>query len=69
MLLIGVAVYFILFLVTPDYFHKFWYLRDGWFSSLFLGIPLAEWIWYFLAGAMIGPLYEFWQEARLIESN
>ena len=29
MLLIGVAVYFILFLVTPDYFHKFWYLRDG----------------------------------------
>ena len=67
MLIIGTLVYFVLFLVLPDYFHIFWYLKETWFASLFLGIPLGEYIWFFLAGMAISPLYEFWQEARLIK--
>ena len=66
---IGVLFYLSLYLILPDFFNRFWYLPDEWFSTFILGIPLAEHIWYFLAGMFIGPLYEFWQEGRLVKSK
>lgn len=65
-LVIGIIIYFILILTYPEFINKFWYLPDYWFSYIILKIPLAEYIWFFLAGAFIGPLYEYWQEAKLI---
>jgi membrane-bound metal-dependent hydrolase YbcI (DUF457 family) len=62
---IGIGVYLVLDLVQPGFIQAFWYLRDTWYAKLILGIPIAEYIWYFLIGMFIGPLYEFWQEGRL----
>lgn len=31
-----------------------------------LNISLEDIIWFFLAGAFIGPLYEYWQEGRIV---
>lgn len=66
MVVIGTIVYLILFLIAPGYFQKFWYLEDVWFAKLLFGIPIAEYVWFFFAGAFIGPIYEFWQEGRLV---
>jgi hypothetical protein len=65
MMLTGSAIYMILEFFQPGFFYQFWFLPDYWFSRLFLGIPIAEYIWYFLAGAFISPLYEFWFNKRL----
>jgi len=65
MLILGIIIYLLLFLIDPNYIQYYWLLPEVWFSKLFLGIPIAEYIWYFLAGAFIGPLYAFWKEAKL----
>jgi hypothetical protein len=62
---IGTTVYMTLNIFYPNFIQHYWYLPDVWFSRLFLGIPLAEYIWYFSAGAFIGPLYEFVEHAKL----
>lgn len=59
MLLIGIGIYLFLFLIYPNYIQEFWYLKSNWYSSLLLGVPIGEYIWYFLIGAYIGPMYEF----------
>jgi hypothetical protein len=66
LLVIGSVVYYILLTIQPEFINKFWYLESIWYTKLFLGVPIAEYIWYFLAGAFIGPLYEYWQEGKLI---
>jgi len=68
-LVVGISIYFILSLIYPDFIQQFWYLKDSWFAKLIFGIPIAEYIWYFLAGAYIGPLYEFWKEGTLIDKK
>ncbi len=64
LLVLGIGIYLLLFLLYPDYIARFWFLPDVWFAKLFLGIPIAEYIWYFLTGAFIGPLYEFVEGLR-----
>jgi len=66
LLTLGIVIYTILRIFSPGFMEEFWYFPDHWFSTPILGIPLAEYIWFFLAGAFIGPLYEYWQEAKLI---
>jgi hypothetical protein len=61
-LIIGVIIYFILMIIQPGYIERFWYLNDVWYAKTFIGIPIAEYVWYFLIGMFIGPLYEYWQE-------
>jgi len=46
----------------------FWYFKNI-PNIVIFSVPLDDFIWYFLAGAFIGPLYEFWQEARLIKQK
>ncbi len=68
LLIIGVGCYLILDnLLQPGVIKEFWYLKESWYSSLLLGIPLGEYIWFFLAGAFIGPLYEYGKEGKLIK--
>jgi len=59
LLVIGISIYWILMLLYPTYIQRFWHLPDVWYAQLVLGIPLGEYIWYFLTGAFIGPLYEY----------
>ena len=32
-----------------------------------VGIPIEEFVFWFLFGLMVGPLYEFWQGERLVK--
>lgn len=61
MLLTGTMVYLLLTLIFPGFIQEYWLLPDYWFSYLVMGIPIAEYIWYFQAGMLIGPMYEFCQ--------
>jgi len=69
LLIIGTLIYMTLHLIQPGFIGEFWFLEKSWYTILFLGVPLAEYIWYFFAGAYIAPLYEYWQEARLINKR
>jgi hypothetical protein len=69
MLLIGIGIYSLLFFVNPDYIKEFWFLPKQWYSASFLRIPIGEYIWYFLTGAFIGPLYEFIKNYKLSGIN
>jgi hypothetical protein len=37
-----------------------WWMLENISGILFIGIPLEEYIWFFLYGAVCGPLYDFW---------
>ena len=52
-------------LITPGVLAHLWYLNNL-SGIIILGQPLEDLIWWFFAGAFIGPLYEYWQEAKLI---
>jgi hypothetical protein len=69
MVAIGTTVYWIFQLIQPGFIKNFWYLPDIWYASMFMGIPIAEYIWYFLAGAFIGTLFEFWQDKQIVDLN
>lgn len=59
MLCIGIGVYLLLFIPYPNYIKEFWFFSGHWYEIGIFGIPLSEYLWYFLTGAFIGPLYEF----------
>lgn len=64
-LIASIIGYHILNLITPGFFDEFWLFQNiG--RIMVLGIPLEEHIFYFLAGALLGPLYEYWKEGKLI---
>jgi len=67
--IIGAGSYFLLFTVWPNFIHDFWVLNSTWYTTLWFGIPLEEYIWYFLIGANIGPLYEFMTSKRLVRAR
>jgi len=69
MLIIGSTVYLLLDFIRPDFIRGFWYLPDVWYGNLFLGIPVGEYIWFFLTGAFIGPLYEFVETGRFVKQK
>jgi hypothetical protein len=57
--------YFIPELILPGWLNSSWFFEK--LSGItFLKIPIEDLIWFFLAGLLIGPLYEYWQEAKLI---
>ncbi|MEX0917832.1 MAG: hypothetical protein WDZ93_01625 [Candidatus Paceibacterota bacterium] len=64
LLVLGAGTYWFLFLIYPEYISLFWHLPEVWYSKLIFGIPIGEYIWYFLTGAFIGPLYEFIEGLR-----
>ena len=52
-------------------------LNPGWIDATWkfevitklkiLKVPLEDLLWFFFAGAFIGPLYEYWKEGKLIK--
>ena len=64
-LFIAIVIYNILNLITPGFFDEFWFFQNVG-RVILMGVPLEEYIWYFLAGSFIGPLYEYWKEGELI---
>lgn len=60
---IMIIAYSALGIISPGFIGQFWIFDTA--ETMVLGIPIREIIWYFLAGALIGPLYEYWQEGRL----
>lgn len=47
---------------------KFWYFQ--FFTKIkIIGMPLEDLIWFFLVGANIGPLWEYWQEKKLVDKK
>jgi hypothetical protein len=58
MMAIGAIAYWIMLIAFPEFIERFWYLDGGgWYRYLVLGIPLGEFIWYFVIGAFIAALY------------
>lgn len=50
--------------ITPGCIRALWYVDN--LSGIFLfKAPVEDLIWFFLVGALIGPLWEYWQEAKL----
>lgn len=68
LLVLSFIVYSTLNLITPGWVDEFWYFRNVPYI-IFLGVPIDDIIWYFLAGAFIAPLYEYWLEGRLINKK
>ncbi|MBU4257645.1 hypothetical protein KKC04_04530 [Patescibacteria group bacterium] len=52
-------------LITPGWVNSAWFIENL-SGIIILKVPLEDIIWFFLAGAFIGPLYEYWQEGKLI---
>jgi hypothetical protein len=67
-LLVGVSfiVYTLLHSLTPGWIEAFWYFRNV-PEIIFLNVPLDDIVWYFFTGMFIGPLYEYWKEAKLVD--
>ncbi|MDP2672800.1 MAG: lycopene cyclase domain-containing protein [Nanoarchaeota archaeon] len=65
---LSVVVYQIIYAITPGFFDEFW-LYENIGRITLLKIPLEELVWFFLAGAFIGPLYEYWKGAELKDIN
>lgn len=51
-------------LITPGWVEKYWLFENLSGITIFR-MPLKDGIWGFLAGAYIGPLYEFLQDEKL----
>lgn len=69
-LAIGVAIltFTITELITPGWVESTW-LFINIPKLIILNSPLEDLIWSFFAGTFIGPLYEYWQEGKLINKK
>jgi len=68
LLIISSIVYLLVDLITPGWVFEFWHFTI-FPRVLYLGLPIDDIIFYFLFGAAIAPLYEYWQEGRLLNNN
>jgi len=67
---ISLMIISFLFYVIPEMITPGW-IESTWNFNMISGItifkvPIEDLIWFFIAGLLIGPLYEYWQEGRLI---
>ena len=67
-LLVSFAVYSVTEIITPGWVRAFWYFQNV-PNIIIFNVPIDDIVWFFLAGAFIGPLYEFWQEGRLVNKK
>lgn len=64
MAIIALPSYFLIMTVAPSWIgsvYDFNFLS----GKLLLGIPVEEFVFWFLAGMVFGPFYEYWQGERL----
>ena len=62
-MILSIPLYFLLEFITPGWIGKIWLFKP----QVFLYVTIEEYIWYFLVGAFIGPLYEYWKEGKLVD--
>ena len=60
-------VYSVLEFLTPGWVFAFWHFSNV-PKIIIFNVPVDDLVWYFLAGLFIGPLYEFWQESKLVDA-
>jgi len=66
MIMVSIPVYLTLFALFPDVVEYFWLLHN--LSRIMVwGIPIEDLIFYFGAGALLAPIYEFIFEKRLVK--
>ena len=70
-LLLSVVAF--LFFIVPESIAPGW-VANSWHWANLSGItifkaPVEDIIWFFIVGLFIGPLYEFWQEAKLVKNK
>jgi len=63
MLLVSSFFYLIIIFISPDWIDKTY--LNGLSGIRTFGIPVEEWIFWFLAGILWGPFYEFWKGKSL----
>lgn len=68
LMLVSFLAFIIPEFITPGWVQSAWYLENL-SGIIILKAPLEDIIWFFLAGAFIGPLYEFWKEGKLVKSK
>tara|TARA_Y100000310_G_scaffold329510_1_gene399519 strand:- start:1209 stop:1907 length:699 start_codon:yes stop_codon:yes gene_type:complete len=68
LLIISAPVYYLLELISPGWIDAFWYFQNTPKIILFW-VPIDDIIFYFLSGLLLGPLYEYWQEGRLVNKK
>ena len=64
--LVSLLAFWIPELITPGWVNAFWNF-DLFPKIIVLGAPLHDLIWFFLAGAFAGPLYEYWKSGREVD--
>jgi hypothetical protein len=68
LMLVSFLAFIIPELLTPGWVESAWYLENL-SGIIILTAPLEDVIWFFLAGAFIGPLYEFSEEGKLVKKK
>ncbi|MBI2142644.1 hypothetical protein HYU15_04130 [Candidatus Woesearchaeota archaeon] len=66
--IIGLLGYLIVNAFSPGFVND-WFFMDKLSGILILGYPIEDLIWYFLTGMLLGPIYEAWQNARLVKKK
>ncbi len=67
LVIIASLIYSVLQFLTPGWVHAFWIFKNV-PDIVILNLPVDDIVWYFLAGLFIGPLYEYWQEGKVIDA-
>ncbi|MGH2564784.1 MAG: lycopene cyclase domain-containing protein, partial [Ginsengibacter sp.] len=63
MAIISFSFYGVVIFLSPQWIgHTY---LDGLSGTRFIGIPVEEFVFWFLSGLVFGPLYEYWQGERL----
>ncbi len=63
---VSALAYGLVNLFTPGWIDSLWYFQFFSDKLLILGYPLEELLFYFFFGAVVGPFYEFWEEAKVV---
>lgn len=64
MLLVSLPIYYAIILLSPGWV-EITYYKETLSNIRFTGIPIEELVFWFMAGLVFGPLYEYWQGLRL----
>jgi uncharacterized membrane protein len=64
MALVSFPSYLLVVLISPNWIDHT-YLWWGLSGTRFIGVPIEEFIFWFLSGLVFGPFYEYWQGERL----
>lgn len=66
-LVTAIIIYALANLIFPGWIDQFLYFVNI-PRFILISVPLEDAIWYFITGAFIGPLYEFWKEGKLVKA-